>query len=89
MLLITTGMSLAVAIGTYSKSSRLQESDLRFRIARQLSPALTTKADSIYYEDPDRAELETQKREAHELNVKEAEAILSSGELKLRRLRIC
>ncbi|WP_026632869.1 hypothetical protein [Dyadobacter alkalitolerans] len=76
VLLITTGISFAVAISSYIESSRLQESDLKFRIARQLSPALTARVDSIYYEDPNRAKLETQRREAHEITVKEAEVLL-------------
>ncbi|MCF2490252.1 hypothetical protein [Dyadobacter sp. CY347] len=85
MLLITTAISIAVAISSHTESSRLQESDLKFRIARQLSPALTAKADSMYYKDPDRAEFETQKREAHELTVKEAEAMLKQRQAEARK----
>jgi hypothetical protein len=76
VLLLSTAISIGMAISNYNESSRLQESDLKFRIARQLSPALAVRVDSIYYKDPERAELETQKREAHELTVKEAEAKL-------------
>ncbi|WP_138484970.1 hypothetical protein [Dyadobacter bucti] len=93
-LLLSTAISIAVAISNYNESSRLKETDLKFRIARQLSPALTARVDSIYYKDPDRAELETQKREAHELTVKEAEEVFSrrreeaeEAQKQLKRLR--
>ncbi|WAC12967.1 hypothetical protein [Dyadobacter pollutisoli] len=76
LLLLSTAISIAVAISNYNESSRLQESDIKFRIARQLNPGLIAEVDSIYYEDPDRAELETQKREAHEITVREAEKLL-------------
>lgn len=87
VLLITTAISIAVAIGNYNKSSRLEESDLKFRIAKQLSPALTARVDSIYYDDPDRAELETQQREAHELTIKEAEEILKNRQKEEKQAR--
>jgi predicted glycosyl hydrolase (DUF1957 family) len=74
VLLLSTAISIAVAISNYKESNRLQESDIKFRVTRQLSPVLTARVDSIYYEDPESAELATQKREAHELTVKEAEA---------------
>ncbi|MCF2496119.1 hypothetical protein [Dyadobacter chenhuakuii] len=86
-LLLTTAISVAVAFSNYSESSRLREADLKFRIARQLSPALTARVDSIYYEDPERAELETQKREAHELTVKEAEEVLRQRKDEARQAR--
>ncbi len=85
VLLITTALSIGVAISNYSESSRLQESDLKFRIARQLNPAFTTRVDSIYYEDPEQAELETQKREAHDLTVKEAEEILKQRQIEAKK----
>ncbi|KAA0990149.1 hypothetical protein [Dyadobacter aurulentus] len=69
-----------MAISNYNERSRLEESALKFRIARQLSPELTARVNSIYYKDPDRAELETQKREAHELTVKEVEELLNQRE---------
>lgn len=81
--LIVTALSVAVAISSYRESSRLRESDLKFRIARQLSPALTAKADSIYYRDPNRAEFETQRLEAHELSVKQAEALLKQKQKEI------
>jgi len=83
-LLLTTAISIAVAISNYRESNRLQESGLKFRIARQLSPALIAEVDSIYYKNPDRAELETLKREAHELTVKEAEAQLMDRRIEVK-----
>lgn len=86
LLLLSTAISIAVAISNYNESSRLQESDIKFRIARQLSPALIAEVDSIYYEDPDRAELETQKREAHE-TVREAEKLLKQRQNEAKQAR--
>jgi hypothetical protein len=86
VLLLSTAISIAVAISNYSESSRLQKSDLKFRIARQLSPLLTARVDSIYYEEPDQAELETQKREAHELTVREAEELLKQRQSCMQKL---
>ncbi|MCF2520075.1 hypothetical protein [Dyadobacter sp. CY351] len=87
VLLLSTAISIAVAINNYMESNRLQGSDLKFRIARQLSPELTERVDSIYYEDPDRAELETQKREAHELTVLEAEELLQQRQNEAKQAR--
>ena len=87
VLLLSTALSIAVAISIYKESNRLQESDLKFRITRQLSPALTARVDSIYYEDPDRAELETQKREAHEITVIEAEELLKQSQNETKQAR--
>ena len=87
VLLIITALSVAVAISNYNERSRLEESDLKFRIARQLSPALTVRVDSIYYEDPDRAELETQKREANELTIKEAEELLKHKQMEAKKAK--
>ncbi|WP_026632435.1 hypothetical protein [Dyadobacter alkalitolerans] len=84
MLLLTKAISVAVAISSYRESSRLQESDLKFWIARQLSPGLTAEVDSIYYKDPDLAELETQKREAHRLTVQEAEEMLMQRQIETK-----
>ncbi|WP_138480075.1 hypothetical protein [Dyadobacter bucti] len=84
LLLLSTAISVAVAISNYNESSRLQESDIKYRIARQLSPVFTAKADSIYYKDPHQAELETQKREAHELTVKEAEGMLKQRQTEAK-----
>lgn len=87
VLLLSTAISIAVAISNYHESSRLKETDLKFRIARQLSPALTARVDSIYYKDPDRAELETQKREAHELTIKEAEDLLKHKQMEAKKAK--
>ncbi|MCE7072604.1 hypothetical protein LZG74_19985 [Dyadobacter sp. CY327] len=84
VLVLSTAISVAVAISNYNESSRLHESNLKFRIARQLSPALTARVDSIYYEDPERAELETQKQEALNLSVKEVEELLKNKQKETR-----
>jgi len=87
VLLLSTAISVGVAISNYKESSRLHESNLKFRIARQLSPALTARVDSIYYEDPERAELETQKREANELTIKEAEELLKHKQIEAKNAK--
>ncbi|SEI83648.1 hypothetical protein SAMN05216327_104159 [Dyadobacter sp. SG02] len=83
LLLIVTALSVAVAISSYRETSRLRESDLKFRIARQLSPVLTARVDSIYYKDPDQAELETQRLEARKLSIKEAEVLLKQKQKEI------
>jgi hypothetical protein len=87
MMLITTSISIAVAISNYMESRRLQESNFKFRITRQLSPVLTAKVDSIYYKDPARAQLETQRREAHEIRVREAEELLKQRQIEEKKAR--
>ena len=76
VLLIVTALSVAVSISSYRETSRIRKSDLKFRIARQLSPGLTARADSIYYKDPDQAEFKTRKLEARELSINQAEKAL-------------
>lgn len=83
VLLIVTALSVAVSISSYRESSRLRESDLKFRIARQLSPALTAGVDSIYYKDPDQAEFETQRLEARELSIKQAEKAIKQKQKEI------
>ncbi|MGN7890331.1 hypothetical protein [Dyadobacter sp. 22481] len=56
---------------------------MKFQIAKQLSPALTAKADSTYYRNPNEAEFETQKLEAHELSVRQAEALLKQKQKEI------
>jgi hypothetical protein len=87
VLLLTTAISIAVAISNYKESIRVREADLKFRIARQLSPDLAARVDSIYYEDPNRAELETQKREANELTIKEAEELLKHKQIEAKKAK--
>ena len=56
---------------------------MKFRITKQLDPALTARVDSIYYKDPDQAEIETQRLEARELSIKQAEKKLKQKQKEI------
>lgn len=72
-LLITTAISIAVAFSSYRESRRLAGNDLKYRMIRQINPALVAWADSTYYNNPDSALTETKRREDFELVLKDAE----------------
>jgi hypothetical protein len=73
-LLITTSISIAVAFSSYRESRRLAGNDVKYRMIRQINPALVAWADSTFYNNPDSALTETKRREDFELVVKDAEA---------------
>ena len=73
-LLITTAISIAVAFSSYRESRRLAGNDVKYRMIRQINPALVAWADSTYHNNPDSALAETKRREDFELVLKDAEA---------------
>jgi hypothetical protein len=76
ILLVVSAISVGIAVTNSRENNRLQSSDVRFRMIRQVNPEIVAWTDSIYYKNPERAEQETIKREAHEMVLKDAEALL-------------
>ena len=76
ILLIVCAISVGIAVTNSDENSRLHAMDVKYRMVRQINPEIAAWTDSIYYQNPELAEQETEKREAHELVVKDAEALL-------------
>ncbi|MCE7044594.1 hypothetical protein [Dyadobacter sp. CY312] len=76
ILLIVSAISVGIAFTSMRENNRLQSSDVRLRMIRQVNPEVVAWTDSIYYKNPELAEQETIKREAHEMVLKDAEALL-------------
>jgi hypothetical protein len=76
ILLIVSAISVGIAVTNSRENNRLQSSDVRFRMIRQVNPEIVAWTDSIFYKNPELAEQETIKREAHEMILKDAEALL-------------
>lgn len=74
--LIVSAISVGIAVTNSRENNRLQSSDVRFRMIRQVNPQIVAWTDSVYYKNPERAEQETIKLEAHEMVLKDAEALL-------------
>ncbi|TDE10712.1 hypothetical protein [Dyadobacter psychrotolerans] len=58
--------------------------DVKYRMIRQINQQIAAWTDSIYYQNPELAEQETEKREAHELVVKDAEALLKQKQQRTK-----
>jgi regulator of replication initiation timing len=76
ILLIVSAISVGIAVTNSGENSRLHAMDVKYRMVRQFNPEIVAWIDSIYYQNPELAEQETEKREAHELVVNDAEALL-------------
>ena len=76
ILLIVSAISVGIAVTNGGQNSRLHAMDVKYRMIRQFNPEIVAWTDSIYHQNPEFAEQETEKREAHELVLKDAEALL-------------
>ena len=76
ILLIVSAISVGIAVTNSDENSRLHAMDVKYRMVRQINPEIAAWTDSIYYQNPKLAEQETEKREAHELVIRDAEALL-------------
>ena len=80
ILLIVSTLCIGIAVSVFRENNRLQQSDLKYRMIRQVYPTAAAWADSTYFRDPQSAESETQKLEARELVLKDAEKLLKQKE---------
>ena len=81
-LLLTTIFSLAIALTAYRENKTLKGNDIKYRMFRHQLPSLNKTIDSLYYENPEKAEqviskleAETELRRAAEEKRREAEKI--------------
>ncbi|SEJ16549.1 hypothetical protein SAMN04487995_3565 [Dyadobacter koreensis] len=88
ILLIVSAISVGIAVTNSGENSRLHAMDVKYRMIRQVNPEIAAWTDSIYYHNPELAEQETAKREAHELVVKDAEALLKQKQQETKNAQI-
>jgi hypothetical protein len=75
VLLLITSIASELCYSLYRENHRLHDNDVKFRMIRQRYPIATRWADSTFYRDPKEVEKVTEKLEAQDLAVAEAEAI--------------
>jgi len=88
ILLIVCAISVGIAVTNSDENSRLHAMDVKYRMVRQINPEIAAWTDSIYYHNPELVEQETAKREAHELVVKDAEALLKQKQQETKNAQI-
>jgi hypothetical protein len=88
ILLIVSAISVGIAVTNSGENNRLHAMDVKYRMVRQINPEIAAWTDSIYYQNPELAEQETEKREAHELVIKDAEALLKQKQQETRNAQI-
>ena len=88
ILLIVSAISVGIAVTNSGENNRLHAMDVKYRMIRQVNPEIAAWTDSIYYHNPELAEQETAKREAHELVVKDAEALLKQKQQETKNAQI-
>ena len=84
ILLIVSAISVGIAVTISGENNRLHAMDVKYRMVRQINPQIAAWTDSIYYHNPELAEQETEKREAHELVIKDAEALLKQKQQEIK-----
>ena len=84
ILLIVSAISVGIAVTISGENNRLHAMDVKYRMIRQVNPEIAAWTDSIYYQNPELAEQETEKREAHELVIKDAEALLKQKQQEIK-----
>lgn len=75
VLLLITSIASGLCYSFYRENRMLHDNDVKFRMIRQRYPATVRWADSTFYRDPEDVEKVTEKLEAQDLAVAEAEAI--------------
>lgn len=74
-LLLISSITSGLCYGLYHENRRLHNNDVKFRMVRRCYPTAVQWADSVFYRNPEDAEKVTEKLEAQDLAVAEAEAI--------------
>lgn len=87
ILLIVSAISVGIAVTNSDENNRLHTMDVKYRMVRQVNPEIAAWTDSIYHKNPRLAEQETEKREAHELVLKDAEALLKQKQQETKPAR--
>jgi hypothetical protein len=87
ILLIVSAICVGIAVTNSGENNRLHVIDVKYRMVRQVNPEIAAWTDSIYYRNPELAEHETEKREAHELVLKDAEALLKQKQQETKTAR--
>lgn len=94
ILLIVSALSVGIAVSAFRENTRLKKNDFKYRMVRQVYPTAAAWADSTYFKNPESAVSETEKLEARELVLKDAEKLFKQKQQEtknaqniLRKLR--
>ena len=92
VLLLVSAMAVGITISTWTENGRMIENSVKFRIVRQGHPNVAYWADTTYHRDPETMTTLTEKLEAEQLAVAQAEAAAKEMTLdskqKKRKLKL-
>ena len=92
VLLVVCAMAIGIAVSMWKENGRLNENSVKFRIIRQGHPNIAYWADTTFHRDPETIKLLTEKLEAEQLAVAQAENIAREKTLdskqKKRKLKL-
>lgn len=80
VMLIITAIAVGTSFHLWSENGRMKENDVKFRMIRQTNPKTAHWADNTYHRNPDFMEDATQKLEAEQLAIAQAEAAAKQKE---------
>ena len=92
ILLLVCAMAVGIAVSMWKENGRLDENSVKFRIIRQGHPNIAYWADTTYSREPEAMQLLTERLEAEQLAVAQAEAVAREKALdskqKKRKLKL-
>ncbi|MBC8034878.1 MAG: hypothetical protein H7Y03_12075 [Chitinophagaceae bacterium] len=92
VLLLICAMAVGIAVSMWKENGRLNENSVKFRVIRQGYPTIAYWADTTYHRDPEVIKVLTEKLEAEQLAVAQAEAVAREKTLdskqKKRKLKL-
>lgn len=74
ILVLACTVSVDIAISTWRENHRMNENSVKFRMIRQNFPKIAYWADTVYHQNPEAMKQITEKLEAEQLAIAQAEA---------------
>jgi hypothetical protein len=75
ILLILLAAMTGICLHLWSDNGKMRDNNVKFRMIRQMAPNIAFTADTLYHVDPEGMERKTEKLEAEQLAIAQAEAI--------------
>ncbi|MDP2414288.1 hypothetical protein [Daejeonella sp.] len=88
ILILVSSISAGVAISIWKDNGRMNENSVKFRMIRQSHPDVAYWADTVYHRNPESIKRITEKLEAKQLAIAQAEAAVKQKEQETEEARI-
>lgn len=85
VLTLVCAMAVGITVSMWKENGRLNENSVKFRVVRQRYPDVAHWADTIYHRDPEMIKILTEKLEAEQLAVAQAEAVARETTLNAKQ----